>query len=186
MCGRYTLFSDEDNREMLRIIEEVARQNPLREIPKGEVFPTNLAPVLLGGDRLALFQWGYPSFRGKGVIINARAETAADKPLFRRSLGAKRCAIPAAGFFEWDTAKHKYRFVLPGEPLLYMAGLYDAFEGQDRFVILTTAANDTVADIHDRMPVILTGEARRRWLTDPAAAPAILREAGPPLDRIAV
>lgn len=186
MCGRYTLFSDEDNREMLRIIEEVARQNPLSDIPRGEVFPTNQAPVLVDEAHFTLLRWGYPGFQGKGVVINARAETAAEKPLFRRSLGARRCAIPAAGFFEWDQAKHKYRFTLPGEPLLYMAGLYDAFQDERRFVILTTAANASVADIHHRMPVILTGDTRERWLTDPAAAPAILRGEGPALARIAV
>ena len=55
-------------------------------------------------------QWGLPGFRGRQQIINARAETVTEKPMFRRSVAFQRCVIPATGFYEWDSAKHKYFF----------------------------------------------------------------------------
>ena len=107
------------------------------------------------GGRLAdLFRWGFPNFYRKGVIINARAETAEDKPTFRPCLEAGRCVIPSAGFYEWDADKRKIRFYQPGHAL-YMAGLYRVYEGKPCYVILTTAANPSVADVHDRMPLVL-------------------------------
>ena len=81
-------------------------------------------PVLLTGKSgmaADLMSWGY---RTAGpLVINARAETAAEKPLFRDSVASRRCVIPSTGFWEWDAAKQKFFFALPGEPALDMAGL---------------------------------------------------------------
>lgn len=167
MCGRFVLFSNPELAEIRQIIEEVQRKNP--EIKTGEIFPTNAVPVLLQEDGKLTpeaVKWGYPNFRSKGVVINARAETAPEKPMFRKSLEAKRCIIPSCGFYEWSHSgiKTKYKFNLPEEEALYMAGLYNDFNGERRFTILTTAANQSIVDIHNRMPVVLTHTEIDQWL----------------------
>jgi putative SOS response-associated peptidase YedK len=106
-------------------------------------------------------------------IINARAETVTEKPMFRRSVAFQRCVIPATGFYEWDSAKHKYFFQMPGQPI-YLAGIYDTINGVNCFIILTTAPNDSVAPIHDRMPLLLSHEQVRPWLVDAGAALELL------------
>ena len=77
--------------------------------------------------------------------------------MFKKSLHTRRCAIPSTGFFEWSQngSKTKYRFNLSNENALYMAGIFNEFKDENKFVILTTTANITVADVHNRMPVIL-------------------------------
>ena len=184
MCGRYVLFSDPEMAEIREIIEEVQKNNP--EIKTGEIFPTNKAPVLmLNGDKLIpeAVKWGFPDFRGKGVIINARAETAPEKAMFKKSLEAKRCIIPSCGFYEWSHSgqKTKYRFNLPEGGALYMAGLYNDFNGERRFTILTTAANQSIADIHDRMPVVLARQEMDQWIGSYQGALYILQSDRPEL-----
>lgn len=187
MCGRYQ-FSTEKFKELRQIVQDARRHSEQPDKVKmpivSDVTPASVAPVLVaGGDKVvARFQqWGLPGWHG-GLVINARAETVCDKPMFRRSMAGRRCVVPAAGYYEWDAARHKYFFQLPDKPL-YMAGIYDNVDGEDRFVILTTAPNDTVRDIHDRMPLILTHEQVRPWLTDPQAALELLVSAPPPLER---
>jgi putative SOS response-associated peptidase YedK len=128
-----------------------------------------------------LISWGFPNFKNKGVIINARAETAQEKPMFRESLLMRRCAVPSTGFFEWkhDASKQKYLFRLPQETMLYMAGFYNQVADSSgipvpAFVILTTAANDSVSPLHNRMPLILDKETSEKWLYDRDAALQIL------------
>lgn len=185
MCGRYVLFSDPEMAEIREIIEEVQKNNP--EIKTGEIFPTNKAPVLmLNGDKLIpeAVKWGFPDFRGKGVIINARAETAPEKPMFRRSLEEKRCIIPSCGFYEWSHdggPKTKYQFNLPGEGVLYMAALYNDFAGERRFVILTTASNESIRKVHLRMPVVLTRQEMDQWIDSYQGALDILQSSRPEL-----
>lgn len=165
MCGRYCLFPDE-NEEIRRILEEIDAQYGPEAVKTGEIFPTNPAPVLLPqGDGLqpCPMVWGFPKFGGKGVIINSRGETAAEKRMFRSSLLQRRCAIPTTGFYEWDQEKKKYRFNLEGSSVLYLGGFYNLFEGQPRFVIITLAANPSVARVHHRMPLVLRQEDLFHW-----------------------
>jgi putative SOS response-associated peptidase YedK len=111
-------------------------------------------------------RWGFDKWNNKGVIINARSETAAEKKMFAKPIAERRCIIPSTGFYEWakthGKAKIKYQFNVPDSPMLYMAGFYTA----DNFVILTRAANDSMADVHDRMPVILYKDELVSWLND--------------------
>lgn len=185
MCGRYQ-FSAEKYRALQQIVQSARRRSRGPEGPvSGEIAPTAVAPVLIAsGDKVvAEFQrWGIPGWRG-GLMINARAETVCDKPMFRRSMAAQRCVIPASGYYEWDAGKHKYLFRTPDQPL-YLAGIYDNVEGEDRFVVLTTAPNATVKQIHDRMPLILTRDQVRPWLTDPQTALRLLTVEPPALEHI--
>lgn len=171
MCGRYTLFTEEQTEDIRNIIREVQEKQPENNMKSGEIFPTNTAPILkaegsqLGAD-LAI--WGFPKFDGKGVIINARSETAEQKKMFRESLLTRRCVIPSTGFYEWsqDERKQKYLFRLPDTTALYMAGFYNEFKGERRYVILTADANSSISDVHNRMPVVLDRSSLIDWVFD--------------------
>jgi putative SOS response-associated peptidase YedK len=186
MCGRYSVYTEQENIELREIMEEIDRrynQAPERErMRTGEIFPTHTVPILAAegaGCAARLMQWGFPKWQGPGVIINARGETAAQKQTFRGPLRTGRCIVPTTGFFEWrhegGRTKEKYLFRLPEQPMLYLAGLYKpvAQAGApptDTFVILTTEANESVRDYHDRMPLILQPEQMDDWLHDADAA----------------
>mgnify|MGYP003623922564 FL=1 len=142
MCGRYILFCDEEIHKMQTMIDAVNRRQKMRdrrEIKANEVAPTDLAPVLVHEDgRLVAcpMSWGFPRVNGKGVLINARAETAAERIMFRESLFKRRCIIPAVGFFEWrlepgDRTKTKYHFTTPKSSIVYLAVLYKRFEADE-------------------------------------------------------
>ena len=187
MCGRY-LFSSLQYKEFQQIVRDAQRrsngQHNELNFPAGDIAPTNEAPVLIssGNKIVSEFQrWGIPGWRG-GLMINARSETVCEKPMFRKSMVAQRCAIPASGYYEWDAGKHKYFFQIPGKPI-YLAGIYDNCEGTNCFVILTTAPNETVKDIHDRMPLILNHDQVRPWLTDAQSALGLLTIVPPALQR---
>lgn len=156
-------------------------------IENGEIYPTNTAPILMG---LSLSPepaaWGFPGFKGSGAVINARAETAAEKRMFAESLVARRCVIPSTGFYEWKKEgreKRKYLFRIPEKKLLYMAGLYKEFQGERRYVILTTEPNSSIADVHNRMPVVLPEDMLATWVMDGDMAEQILKGVPPLLSR---
>jgi putative SOS response-associated peptidase YedK len=145
--------------------------------PSGEVFASDTAPVVLGRDgKLAALAmvWGFPGFPAKDSkarprpLINTRSETAASRPTWRESLSRRRCLVPAAGFFEWGgRPKRKFLFGLPGEDSILMAALWRDFEGEGpRFSILTTSANESMAGVHDRMPVLVREGEVDLWLGD--------------------
>lgn len=172
MCGRYEFSSEEDTNEIQTILRAIDANFPGTSFKTGEIFPTNHAPVYTASDGrpgLAVMQWGFPKWDGKGVIINAKSETAAEKRTFSRLLEEKRCVIPATGFYEWQK-KDKYLFQMKDTPMLYMAGLYSKFQDNENtkecFVIFTRAANRSIQDIHDRMPVILHKNELENWLMD--------------------
>lgn len=180
MCGRFALFNERETKEIHEIIRELEEKQP-DSIKTGEIFPTNRVPMLVMGDEhrsVEAVTWGFPHFRGSGVIINARAETAHEKPMFRKNLAMRRCLIPSTGFYEWarenKKARQKYLFKLSDDPVLYMAGLFNDFDGVRRFVILTTQANESVEDIHDRMPLVVLRAELDGWLRDPHFAREIL------------
>lgn len=97
-------------------------------------------------------RWGY-QLPGT-LVINARVETAAEKPLFREIVYTRRCLVPSAGFYEWDAEKREYLSTLLDSDVLYMAGLYKRYGGEDYYCILTTESNDSMRSVHDRMPLI--------------------------------
>lgn len=188
MCGRYN-FTAEESAELREIVRQVEMKNAQADWHMGEIYPTNAAPVLLWEGQHAmpeLLGWGFPGFKGSRSIINARAETAAERPMFRKSLEERRCVIPSSGFYEWDKNKNKYLFRLPGEQELYMAGIWNEFAGSRRFCIVTTAANDSISDVHDRMPLVLPKKQMEGWLNDRGTAEAILHTVPPILTRTEV
>jgi len=182
MCGRYVIHDEGEIEEINKILRDIGNKYAGTGITAktGEILPTNNAPVLSvqdGKPTLSLMRWGFPKWDGKGVIINAKSETASEKKMFANAIVQRRCVIPSTGFYEWakmdGKTKCKYQFNAPDSPMLYMAGIYadNPSHAEDeilteRFVILTRAANASVRDIHDRMPVILCKDELIRWLTD--------------------
>ena len=187
MCGRY-LFSTQEYKEFRQIVRDAQRrssgQHDELNFPiVGDIAPTAEAPVLIAsGDKVvAEFQrWGIPGWRG-GLMINARAETVCEKPMFRRSLATQRCLIPATAFYEWDAEKRKYQFSLPGEDILFMAGLFDRRGGEDCYCILTTAANGSMKPIHDRMPLVLPRSQAEQWISEGSQTEVLLSMVPPAL-----
>lgn len=189
MCGRYTLTSGG---------EAVAQQFQLAETPqlapRYNIAPTQPVAVVrgpAGGRELALLRWGLIPSWAKDLsvgarMINARAETAADKPAFRSAMRQRRCLILADGFYEWQAlpgGKQPFYFQLAERGPFALAGLWEQWRGPDgapvqSCTILTTEANDLLRPLHDRMPVILRPADYHTWLDpklqDPGALQALL------------
>ena len=183
MCGRY-LFTLEGDETLRAIGWEIFRRYGEAAWTPGEIFPGSSAPILIAEGRsirAELFSWGFPL--EKSLLINARAETAAEKPMFRESVAARRCVIPATGFFEWDGEKRKFLFTFPDNTALYMAGLYTERDGKRRYCILTTQANDSIREVHHRMPLVLSPRQMGAWLFQPERSKEILRQTPPELGK---
>ncbi len=89
------------------------------------------------------------------MIFNARSESVLEKRMFRESTLHRRIVVPAAWFYEWNQRKEKNIFSSKEQPAIFMAGIYNYDQEEERFVILTTAANESMKPVHDRMPLIL-------------------------------
>lgn len=195
MCGRY-FFGD-------RTADEVEKELGLRPgsiSPRpGDATPGMILPGIVrrrngakgpgtqSGDSAEVLGthdlfWGLTS-RDNKLIINARAESVLDKPMFSDSFSNRRCLLPAAGFYEWDKTKTKFIFKRPDGKPMYLAGFYDLNEGKDSFVILTTFPNSSMEPVHDRMPVMIEAANAQDYLQDTSAAMDLLKEPMPLLDR---
>lgn len=170
MCGRFYV-DDDTAKEIERTIRKVDEQLK-RQQRTGDIYPTQTAAVISADQKeMAVTEkrWGFPGFGSTRILINARAETALTKRMFQDSLLRRRMIIPASGFYEWSPEKEKVIFTPKGEPgqkaaVLYMAGFYQKFDGEDRFVILTTDANESVKPVHHRMPLVLEPQELEDWL----------------------
>ena len=166
MCGRF--YVDESmEKEIWGVVRELTRKEKVPTV--GEVKPSDIS-LIIKGSRQALdveaMSWGFRQFAGSGLIINARAESVIDKPMFKDSILHRRCVIPASWFYEWNRKKEKVTFKQEDSSILFMAGFYQKYEEGNRFVILTTAANESMRPVHDRMPVILEEHELRDWIYD--------------------
>ena len=186
MCGRFTLTVDP-----AQLVEqfELAGPPPADLAPRYNIAPTQPVAVVAnheGARHLELFKWGLiPSWAKDAEIgnrlINARAETLAEKPAFRSALKRRRCLVLADGFYEWQKQaggkQPMYIQLKDGQPFAF-AGLWETWRpGKDEPVvasctIITTSPNDLMAGIHDRMPVILKREDYTAWLT-PGELPTV-------------
>lgn len=161
MCGRYFITE-----ETIRKAEQLVKTIDLSLAGKKEIFPSQKAPIITKyGEEYAteLCNWGFQRFDKKGLMINARAETALERRMFRKSLLERRCLIPAAGFYEWDREKNKIAFYKESSSIIFMAGFYKTDKDGSRFVILTTQANQSVREIHERMPIIVEERDIEDW-----------------------
>ena len=184
MCGRYVRRSDKQ-----RLAEHFrAKLNP-PELPMSDadynVAPTTHQPIIrqskeTGNRELILARWGLVPFFTKDLTdvkglstINARSETITKAPTWREPFKKRRCLVPVSGFYEWSKfsapPKQPYAFELSGGGPFAFAGLWDAWKDREghwlqSFAIVTTEANELMAPIHPRMPVILHARDYDRWL----------------------
>lgn len=149
-------------------------------IRTGDVYPGHIVPVYRseqGVFQADLMQWGYPKFQGKGLIFNARSETAPEKTMFKSSIPQKRCAVLASGFYAWhsvdaDEKKQRYLVTARDKPHICMAGLFRACHWAkddlplQRFVVLTAPASGPVSRFCERVPLLLSAETMALWLND--------------------
>ncbi len=159
--------------------------------PRYNIAPTQSAPVVrldaaAGGRRLAPLRWGLVPAWAKEIgigarMINARAETVAEKPAFRAAFRARRCLVAADGFYEWQNTaagKQPWRVCLADRGPFAFAGLWESWRGPDgevqTFTIITTEACPSLSAIHPRMPVILAPRDHAAWLA-PATHSASLK-----------
>lgn len=176
MCGRYVLSSD---------AETVQQEFNLAELPtlasRFNIAPSQPVPVITNESpsELTIVQWGLiPSWakdpKMAFKMINARSETAHEKPSYRSAFKRRRCLIPTTGFYEWiktEDGKQPYFIHRNDKEVFAFAGLWEVWrnpEGDEVWTctILTTDANEKISHLHHRMPVILEGDAREAWLDD--------------------
>ena len=178
MCGRYTLSQPGDILNELGVPPE--EQHELTA--NYNIAPTQDVAIVRadasGQRHLATVRWGLIPFWAKdekigNQMINARGESVAEKPAFKNALKRRRCLLLADGFYEWKkqgAAKQPFHIHLLGHAPFVMAGLWERWtkgpEPIESCTVITTSANSKVAELHDRMPVILGGEARDLWLDD--------------------
>ncbi|PKN37428.1 MAG: hypothetical protein CVU62_10590 [Deltaproteobacteria bacterium HGW-Deltaproteobacteria-2] len=176
MCGRFVLITDLKNIQKRFNIQNISCEHQ----PSWNIVPSQSVPVVIchnGINQLVCYRWGLipswsrdPSIAEK--LINARAETVDKKPSFKDALKKRRCLIVADGFYEWKRegkSKMPLYFYLKSARPFGFAGLYETWISPDKkeintCVIITTAANELIAPIHDRMPVIVSGEQENIWL----------------------
>lgn len=201
MCGRYTLSTPAD------LLADLMQVQPASDLaPRYNIAPTQEAPIIRLGEEpgaareLWYLRWGLVPFWAKDPsignrMINARAETVAEKPSYRASFRKRRCIVPADGFYEWQktggSTKQPYYFRLKDRLPFAMAGLWDRWDkGDDQpletFTILTTEPNELVAEAHHRMPVILGEKNLSRWLDPQADAQSTLEKLSLPYPHTAM
>ncbi len=184
MCVRYTLHKTDAAIGAISRALGVPLEAPDWAGPRYNVTLTDTMPVVASADgrpSLRPMRWGLVPFSERGkvrprLLANARSETAATLPAFRKGIAERRCLVPANGFYEWRSSggvKWPHLFTLrDGEPFAF-AGIWDpaAEELPETYCILTTSPNELVAQVHDRMPVILAADSMLRWLGErPLAA----------------
>jgi putative SOS response-associated peptidase YedK len=177
MCGRKTLTKD-----MQSIIEELAIEeweNPDNYLPNYNIAPTQNSPILIDNDKRIVksMRWGLiPSWakdeKFGAKMINARVETLTEKPSYRNLVSSNRCIVITDGYYEWKkegNRKVPFYFKDPDDKLLTMAGLYDIWKHPDGYLmptytVITKDAQQEIAAIHNRMPVILPQKHLDTWL----------------------
>lgn len=183
MCGRFTLNASPDE-----LVEHFDLDQPPSLTARFNIAPSQLVAVVATRREtdkrgLALLKWGFvPDWSpdGKPGPINARGETVAGLPTFSDAFRQQRCIIPATGFYEWKkegTKKRPYHFRLKGSGVMGFAALWSVWRGDGTKLLttclITTAANDVVRPLHDRMPVILSPDDYDVWLDNGTPLPEL-------------
>ena len=178
MCCRYWA---EESPELRPIVEQMSHSPLVSQWQRisaiktyGEISPTDVVPVIASnksGDRSVFpMKWG---FSGKSLLMNARSETAATKPMFRDAWASHRCIVPASYYFEWEhlirndgktETGDKYMIQPKDRTMTWLCGLYRIENGLPVFVILTREPDDSIRFIHNRMPLIMPDQLVNQWI----------------------
>jgi len=187
MCGRFALIVDAS------VLADVFDVDPPRGIaPRFNIAPTQTVAIVRAGNarprELVTVRWGLvPSWAKDESIgarmINARAETVAEKPSFRSAIKSRRCLVPASGFYEWvktGSVKQPHFIHFTDDRPFAFAGLWERWskgaEPLDSCTIITTSPNELISGLHDRMPVILPPEHHDEWLAPEPLPPERLAD----------
>lgn len=195
MCGRSSLTRTEKELEKRFeaefYSEDLERYNPL---PNFNVAPTQMHPVITNQDQnhLQFFKWGLVPFWAKDMkigsrMINARIETIMEKPAYKGAVQKRRCIVPYDGFYEWKrkgSVKIPYRITLLDHAIFCIAGIWEQWKSptgdkMHTFSLLTGPPNEKMAEVHNRMPVILTPEEEKLWLDDSISAASLVESLKP-------
>jgi putative SOS response-associated peptidase YedK len=193
MCGRFNLFATAD-----QIMAEFGLPDAPQPIaPRYNIAPTQPVAIVRTHPHrpqreLTYAHWGLiPSWardiKMASRMINARSETAAEKPAYRAAFKRRRCLVPATGFYEWQktsSGKQPIHFQVDDGGLFALAGLWEYWSGADgseieSCTIMTTEPNELVRPIHNRMPVIVSPQDYELWLDPDAPLPAVQSILGP-------
>ena len=167
MCGRYALHANPD---------VVTLMTGIAELPAFQA-RYNIAPfsqvLILRNGEAAMVRWGLIPYWAKDPaklpkMHNARADTITEKPSFREAYRRRRCLMPASGFYEWKTEQGKKQpyYIHPAAGELFsMAAIWERWGEVESCAVITTDANAKMADVHDRMPVLIAPEDQARWLS---------------------
>jgi putative SOS response-associated peptidase YedK len=195
MCVRYTLHKTDAALAAISRAIGVPLETPDWAQPRYNVALTNTMPAVarVGGWAVVRpMRWGLipENERGKvhpRLLANARSETVARMPAFRAAVAARRCLVPANGFYEWKErggVKWPYLFTLRGEEPFAFGAIWDPADAvlPETYCLLTTEPNELVAQVHNRMPVLLTAETMPLWLGDTPLADGELKALVRPID----
>lgn len=183
MCGRFTITHPN---EALAALFDAVQGNDLPVVPNYNVCPTNPVAVVAaegGQRRLRAMRWGFiPSWykapNDGPLIINARADTVATKPAFREAVRARRCIVPASGFYEWSTGangeKLPWYFTRADGAPMVLAGVWQRWQDTDSVAIVSTEAGPGMAGLHHREPVVLEARDWPLWLGEAGHGAAVL------------
>lgn len=185
MCGCFKV--DADNRQVREYIDMLPADSP--SVKVGDVFPGEHALALCAQNEditPRAMLWGFPRWKGKRLIFNARAETALEKSMFAKALRQRRMAAPANCFYEWRQEpgkKGKDKFSFTAGEILYLAGMWSFFAetegGGECFTLLTTQANASMLPYHHRMPVLLRRDELSAWINGRDFEKLLFREPFP-------
>lgn len=188
MCTRF--YVEPDTEEIREIIAEVQRSQLSGKFIRagsailtfGEIRPTNVVPVIASrkdGKKAAFpMKWGF-QIPGRSLLVNARVETASEKPTFKEAWEKHRCIIPASWYYEWEhiignsgqkKVGDKYMIQPKGSSMTWIAGLYRMEDNLPVFTVLTKEPTAELRRIHDRMPLLLPKSAINEWI-DPRSNP---------------
>ena len=178
MCGRFTSTASPE--ELMRLFGVTVMKNLQ---PRWNVAPSQAALVVSQTGlqpETGSANWGLPpAGEGRSFLINARMETVTEKPTFRDAFATRRCLVVASGWYEWSAPKTPWHVQLADGGVMAFGGLLLRRGGEDRFVIMTSAANGDLAAIHHRQPLVLPQDAWPGWLTGSAAQAESLCVAAP-------
>jgi putative SOS response-associated peptidase YedK len=186
MCGRFTLLASPEDVARIFSVPLVEAERVLEGRPRYNIAPTTSVAAVRtstgdGGRTIVPLRWGLiprwaKETKSGPLLINARAETVAEKPAFRDSFRSRRCLVVANGFYEWQKLidrKQPFHFKVDDGALFAFAGIWESWDpggSEDNQVescaILTTSANELAKQVHDRMPVILDRDSWDTWLRD--------------------
>lgn len=168
MCGRFNFPKESQDRILHSVLEDLEQRNI--QVKTGDIFPGDVAAVIASNRKLEpqafAMEWGYKMPDGKR-IFNARSETASHKAMFADGMRQRRCLIPAANYYEWQKTpdgKVKYSIKPKNTDGFYLAGIYRLENGVPVFSVLTREPAESIAFIHNRMPVVLPQIVMADWL----------------------